>query len=117
MICAWQSFAAQFSGAGVLGRAEFKLYHGTSTFRWKLMKSENRLRIAPFGDTVVSMSTDPSVAEHFADMAREGDEGNGILDPRNTEIVLVLSGRKLLERRYDLRPCTYEPSDPCAWES
>jgi hypothetical protein len=96
---------------------DFELYHGTSARRFKLISSENRLRIAPCGVTVVSMSTKREVAEYFAENAVDGDEMDHF--DRSAPTILVLSGRKLLELNYDLRAF----SDPirgdgeCDWES
>lgn len=50
------------------------LYHGTSVKRWESIQRDGVLRIAPYGDQHVSLTTSVSVARHFAELAAECDD-------------------------------------------
>jgi hypothetical protein len=77
------------------------LYHGTSTLRLKCIQHTDRLRVAPSGSKVVSLTTDQSVAEYFACVAAAADKRRCPGDDRNG-VVLQLDGEKLLEEGYRL---------------
>src|SRR5690242_88210 len=81
------------------------LYHGTSTHRLKKILAEDRLRRAPMGDEWVSLTTERSVAEHFAEMAVCGDQDDRAPVPimESDPVVLVVDGEALIKLNYDLQ--------------
>jgi hypothetical protein len=92
------------------------LYHGTSTLRLQKILAENRLRIAPFGDTWVSLTTELSVAEHFADIAVEGDQDCSPTIHASEPVILLIDGQDLIKFDYELG--AVNPDDPVfSWEN
>lgn len=93
------------------------LFHGTSTRRWRRIQKDGLLRVAPVGLRVISMSEDPRVALHFAEMAVFGDRYDS---PRcrTGPIILAVNAKALLSKGYEL----VRLSDPvwgegaCDWE-
>jgi len=94
------------------------LHHGTTSFRWRSMMREDRLRIAPTGVRVVSMTTEWKVAAYFARNSLAADLSEIGRSKANEAVVLTLDAKTLFECGYPL----IRFSDPiwdrgkCDWE-
>lgn len=86
------------------------LYHGTSTHRLKSIQQEDRLRISPCGNTVVSLTTDEAVAQYWACVSASADK-RWRKDENAIGVVLRLDGEKLLEERHRLECYAVDAED------
>jgi hypothetical protein len=94
------------------------LYHGTSTSRLNSILKEDRLRISNPGDPKISLTTERSVAEYWANLAVYGDRQDRS-DRESNAVVLVLDGEKLLAGDYDLTEFRDDiwGEGECDWEN
>jgi hypothetical protein len=83
------------------GPSRWILYHGTSSYRLRQIRRENRLRVSPEGPPKVGLTTERAVSDYFAWTAMFDDDrdhrGEG-----GEPVVLALDGGKLLALGYNL---------------
>ena len=93
------------------------LFHGTSTPRWRSIQQDGRLRLPTSGDRKISLTTDRSVAEYWADLAAWTDRRDRLGDGPGVTLVLSHSALETLLRPFnastagDFRGCVIERLD------